>query len=614
MQASTSAEKKKNHHTFRLRILIGVLFILVSTAFALYRGMPAKAVQYIIFKNISSIGGHDIHLDQIKLTRNQTTIYNLTFKVGQAKHEVVIPQIQATYFLSKLYKGNLEGLTLQGSKIILNPDPEAPMPTLSEMTQSMETTLKTLNAIGKISIDNIEIEMRGAVQPFKITGEVKQQDQQNAYDINLQGEHLKAHGTIMSRNHILTINLELKDVHLPSEKFKFETPELKIELEKSLGSDLIKIKTQGQINQLDLSSYGHLISPFVIEAALQKTDSLVTGTALLHLKDNAGSEKVFISPDFDFVKLTGKIQVDADFSPHKFWRFDQLLPHFIPPLSKIEGHVKAEGEIKWNGTWKDMDTNLKINIQDGIAHMEDLIIKGLNTDFSLSKLFPFITSQTQTIKVSELIYKHLPLTQVVADISTSNEGLIKFHSFKSNLFGGDISLHTFHQHGKTIEDGIQFKADCNNIELSDLIKYSDIVDLQAEAKLIGEGDFKYSSKGLEVLQATLRSTSSEGRLYYKTKGDPEHVENQAAEIALKALEDLHFTLLEIIISPNESTPENDIQAQIKLLGFNPKVLNGYPFEFNIQTTGQLGDLMRNAINNLAPVKSMDDVNKRLINQ
>lgn len=557
------------------------------------------------------MGGHDLQMDTIAVRKNQTTITGLSFKVGPSNHEVHIPTIEAYYHLSGITSGCVKELTIHSPKIILHHNTEVPLPTLAEITQSLESTIQQLEKIDHVSIDDIQAELKATGSDYKIQCQFKQNEDkaQKIYTLTLASDFLKGQGVMINKGTMVSLTMDLTDVHLQPELFTFESPTLHLGIEKSFTDDLVKIKTKGTITKAGTSSYGHLVNPLILDWDLQKTDSLVTGTALFQLKDNPEGEKITIIPDFDYINTLGHITVNADFSPEKFWTFEAIAKHFIPEFTQIEGHIKTEGDIKWMGSWQNIDTNLSILLKDCALTVDDAKIKGINTTITMNKFNPFVVSQAQTLKAEAVSIKNLHLTNVVAVVSTMDDGEWKFHNFHSNVFGGEVSLHTISQDGKSFLEGVKFKGDCNNIELSDLVKYSEIADLQAEAKLVGEGDFKYSSKGLEVIQASLRSTSPEGRLHYKAKSEPEHTGNQAAEIAMKALEELHFTLLEIAITPNDATPEGDIQAKIKLLGFNPKVLNGYPFEFNIQTSGHLGSLMRNAINNLAPIKNMEDINK-----
>ena len=57
-------------------------------------------------------------------------------------------------------------------------------------------------------------------------------------------------------------------------------------------------------------------------------------------------------------------------------------------------------------------------------------------------------------------------------------------------------------------------------------------------------------------------------------------------MAFQVLDNLHFSLFNVRLSPMADNP-SEMQAIVKMLGSNPNVLYGYPFEFNIVTTGKL---------------------------
>ena len=48
-----------------------------------------------------------------------------------------------------------------------------------------------------------------------------------------------------------------------------------------------------------------------------------------------------------------------------------------------------------------------------------------------------------------------------------------------------------------------------------------------------------------------------------------------------------------------------------MLGSNPNVLNGYPFEFNIVTTGKLKDLVMNTLQHMKPPTDLKQLNQAI---
>jgi hypothetical protein len=601
---------------FHYRLFIGFAILIIALSFAFYRGLPNKLAQQMILKSLINAGVHNTHIGEFSITKDEIQIHNLSFAVGPEGHQVTVPEIVAHYHLSDLYHGTLQTLAIRNSRIIIQPTPET-LPPIESIITELAAAFKKFENIQTLAIENTELQINIPEHPITLQVHLKQKEDQTlkSYLLSITSSLFALEGHITNQYSSLIANLDFKEIKVNLEPIKFASPALHLNFEHSYTNTSLKLKGNGQIQQLETPSYGQLVTPIMFDMNLQHFNHTLSGSLEARLALEKSSDFIKITPDLNLNNVIGELHLEANISPNKLWTSEKLASLFVPNVTKIAGQLTMQGSFKWSGNWLTPETSLKIGLQDLATTIDDVHVTGLNSTLSLSSLYPFVTAQPQSLKADKIEHNNLILTNLNAMFSTSDQGTLKFHSLKANVFTGEVSLHTFQPLGKALEEGFSFHADCSNIDLNELIKFSEIVGLKAEAKLVGEGEFKYSPRGFEVIKANLRSISPEGKLHYQVpKKNGDSTTNQAAEIAIKALEDLHFTLLEVNVLPNESTPENDIQATIKILGFNPKVLSGYPFEFNIQTTGQLGDLMRNALKNLAPIRNLDDINKMVINQ
>jgi hypothetical protein len=83
---------------------------------------------------------------------------------------------------------------------------------------------------------------------------------------------------------------------------------------------------------------------------------------------------------------------------------------------------------------------------------------------------------------------------------------------------------------------------------------------------------------------------------------------QEVNMAFQVLDNLHFSLFNVRLSAMPDNP-SEMQGIVKMLGSNPNVLNGYPFEFNIVTTGKLKDLVINTLQHMKPPTDLKKLNQ-----
>ena len=157
-------------------------------------------------------------------------------------------------------------------------------------------------------------------------------------------------------------------------------------------------------------------------------------------------------------------------------------------------------------------------------------------------------------------------------------------------------------------------TDFENIELADILKLTDLKTLSGRAKLAGNASMSYDLQGgLDVNQAELHSISETGLIQYQPadgKIEASHLGQGGASMAFQVLDNLNFTVFNVRLEHLADNPA-EMQGIVKMLGSNPKVLNGYPFEFNIVTTGKLKDLVINTLHHMKPPTDLGKLNQAI---
>jgi hypothetical protein len=129
--------------------------------------------------------------------------------------------------------------------------------------------------------------------------------------------------------------------------------------------------------------------------------------------------------------------------------------------------------------------------------------------------------------------------------------------------------------------------------LAALIKLMDLKDLAIESTITGTLPLVIENGVPAVRGGRLTDDGKGGVIRYQSQqaaalfssGGP------SASLAIKALNDFRFKSAAITVDGDLT---GDLNLGFHISGFNPKLYDGYPIEFNLSVNGQLGQLVRAA--------------------
>jgi hypothetical protein len=231
-------------------------------------------------------------------------------------------------------------------------------------------------------------------------------------------------------------------------------------------------------------------------------------------------------------------------------------------------------------------------------------------------LCPFQAVGDQELKAGSLSMSNITLSDLSLKFRYDN--FFKFTNVDAKGLGGKFNLHSFHYKNP---DNFTFACDAKDISLGEIVNFLDIKEIEGMGKISGQGTLSYSDEsGLDLTLAHFSSSGKEGNLKYKleTEAPDSNITQQldnkeesalTDNMAFKILEDLHFTVLNVDVEPING----EIQARVEILGFNPQVLNGYPFHFRINTTGQFNELVKGTLTHIRLPSDWKKFNKSLKN-
>ncbi len=129
-----------------------------------------------------------------------------------------------------------------------------------------------------------------------------------------------------------------------------------------------------------------------------------------------------------------------------------------------------------------------------------------------------------------------------------------------------------------------------NIELSDLIEALSLPDIEAEGTVSGTFPLKLEDGNALIENAVLAADAKGGVIRYKGEAGKQAAKgDERVEAAFTALRDLRYTVLEIGVNGNLI---DQVTVSARLLGKNPQVYGGAEFDFKINVSSRLAQLIR----------------------
>ena len=342
-------------------------------------------------------------------------------------------------------------------------------------------------------------------------------------------------------------------------------------------SDLDKLTYQGKL----------ILSPEKKEIADIKGHTLLeTGEGEASLNFSCPLEKL----------VTGQEAVFADFGK----------------IESLSGEIMGKGKLKW---FPEEIRPKKEGVVSLKAHLKSakISLKNLKASLTFSDSFQLLAAEKTSAKVpgklegregakrsnlppwgevkatvSESLIAGIPLQQINLNMAFSESfESVLIRSFSCKAFEGTLHSPWIKLTSKGWESLVHFKQ----VQIKSLLKYFEAPNLAGEGKLDGEMTVVLSKEGTRLLKAKFHGT--QGTIKYTPPQLEESLETKGGNMALEVGRDLHFSALDIILKE----VGKELEAKVYIAGFNPKVMSGYPFEFNINVTGQLNGLAKDVLKN-----------------
>ena len=347
---------------------------------------------------------------------------------------------------------------------------------------------------------------------------------------------------------------------------------------------------KGVIADFDVGSVQHLaaaplFTPVGIEGRLRRDRDLfqVNGKA----KGPPGSEAIRFTGEHSIKSGFGNLQIDLDplsFSPGGL-QPGGLMPD-MAALKNVSGTVTAGGLINWNK--EGISSNGLVNLSGMGVEVAGARLRGLNLNLRLSDLLPPQSPPGQSLTIDG-IETAVPVQNVALHFEMRPGPVPSFaiESGRLAFIGGTISLTPL-----TL-DPLAQRHDLELIvEGLDLEKLFDLVQvdgLTGNGKLAGRLPITIQGSRVALTEGKLAALAP-GILQFRSEAAASLLASggDQVQLLLQALENFHYENLSLKM---DKSADDELLATLSILGQNPEVLDGQPFQLNINLESNIGKVL-----------------------
>lgn len=260
----------------------------------------------------------------------------------------------------------------------------------------------------------------------------------------------------------------------------------------------------------------------------------------------------------------------------------------IAPLKGLVADVSGPAEAHFRAQWYGNAVR-----SSGVVVLDNLDIatrfgpvQDVSTRFEMSSLSPLLTPSPQAVTMGEF-NPGVPVRSGEIVVSLLPEQRIGLEAARWPFAGGEISVQPFVWNRGQTEHRATLQAD--RINLAQLVGMFDNDSINAGGTVSGEMPIVIREGNIIIDQATLTG-DDEGFVSYRGQAsEAAAAANEQASLAFRALENLQYRVLEATLN---GPVAGEMDLTMVLEGFNPDVLNGFPFRFRIGVSADFVRLLR----------------------
>jgi hypothetical protein len=291
----------------------------------------------------------------------------------------------------------------------------------------------------------------------------------------------------------------------------------------------------------------------------------------------------------------------------------RISPWLGDRVSNAEGQLGLRGALAWTPAGLTSSATLALT---GLGFAADAAtVSGLTGTVFFDSLTPPDTAADQRL-TADSVTAGVPLenVEIVFDVdSPDGKPVIRLSRAGGTLAEGEIFVRDAEL--RPGADSNRLTVQVRGISMSQLIGLLEVEGLQAEGTLAGDIPLQLGPQGLRIDRGKLGAVDKGSiQVEFGAARDTLASQGESVGLMVRALKDFRYDILSLTLTRPES---GDLALGITMQGNNPDVLDGYPFKFNINLTGDLEpilsalqtgrrlttDLLQRALKN----RGMDDV-------
>ena len=283
-------------------------------------------------------------------------------------------------------------------------------------------------------------------------------------------------------------------------------------------------------------------------------------------------------------------EIFIDVPPIEFERGGKQPATLLPILGALD---VAQGRVFGNARIARRNGGFVASADATVENMDLTVagadIAGLAATVHFDSLAPPMTPPRQQIAIAR-IDMVTPIEDVRIDYRlTDAAGIprLDIDKLTARLLGGSIALTDaqLSLDGKPVELPVVVR----NLDVAELLALAGVDGLACSGALSGPIPLVLSPNSAEIRAGRLVADGPGVlRVDTKTAADFLAAQGPSVDLAIRALEDFHYTELAIDVSRRTG---GDAALTMTLLGSNPAVLDGHPFRFNINLKSNVDELI-----------------------
>lgn len=558
-------------HKKRFHLKIFISFIVLSFCFA-WLWAPswyASRIKSSIRNQLSIESVSTVQIGSVKADWHGAVINHLYIEVEDL--QITLKNIRLHHEKDLVWKkvssAVVESMDIKGG---------APL-TFTRSTKNFFKSVTILPTVKHMKIDNASLVFPEQDIHFTFSGDGERLDESefsmNLYWKSSSQPDLKATSKLYVTKKMYTHGVKGNNLSLQSAIGTYILPEFSLSQNCFFEKETITYTLQSKIKSPNLSTV------YDADASVNVRDVVAEGSLKL-LENNTQVALLKGSLNTTFL---GEITVDL--MPIDVAFFKDALGKYFPNLENMTGKIGANGRIVFKGM-EDIDPKLTIKVDKGGFSLGQFTANGLSGSVAIKSFAPLETEQTQELTVAQLKKDSLEIKDVTL-LFVCDQGRCLPKNVNGKLFGGVVNLFEFYE-APTKE--IQFSGKVRGLALEEMLKLDVFSGVSGNGLLSGEANCEWTDKDITLLQGNFKLTNSQSKLQFSGVNP--------VTPKMEVLKDLTASILTVRLLPTETATPGIMNAAVYLLGYNPAIQNGYPFEYEIETTGTLLEIIQKSIDKI----------------